>query len=115
MDLSNLDNPIKTNNKITGKFKFELGSKVIEEFIVLKPKTYSFKNYSAKEKGIKKKNNSKHEDYYNALMDNKERSVEESRIQKIGDKMMTIKTNKRSLNNFDEKIFYVCVLYVIRS
>ena len=35
MDLINLDNPIKTNNKIPGKFKHELGSKVIEEFVVL--------------------------------------------------------------------------------
>ena len=35
MDLSN----IKTNNKVPGKFKHELGSKIIEEFIVLKPKT----------------------------------------------------------------------------
>ena len=39
MDLSNLDKPIKTNNKIPGKFIHELGSKVIEEFVVLKPKT----------------------------------------------------------------------------
>ena len=43
MDLSNLDKPIKTNNQIPGKFKLELGSKVIEEFVVLKPKTYSIK------------------------------------------------------------------------
>ena len=28
MDLSNLDNPIKTNKKIPGKFKHELGSKI---------------------------------------------------------------------------------------
>ena len=55
MDLSNLDKPIKTNNKIPGKFQHELGSKVIEEFVVLKPKTYIIKNYGAKEKGIKKK------------------------------------------------------------
>ena len=54
MDLSNLDKPIKTNNKIPGKFNHELGSKIIEEFVVLKPKTYSIKNYGAKEKGIKK-------------------------------------------------------------
>ena len=39
MDLSNLDIPIKTNNKVPGKFKHELGSKIVEEFIVLKPKT----------------------------------------------------------------------------
>ena len=83
MDLSNLDKPIKTNNKIPGKFKHELGSKVVEEFVVLKPKTYSIKNYGAKEKGIKKKSNGKHEEYYSALIDNKKKIVEESRIQKV--------------------------------
>ena len=40
-------------------------------------------------------------------MDNKETIVEECRIQKVGDKMSTIKTKKRSLNNFDDKIFYL--------
>ena len=44
MDLSNLDIPIKTNNKVPGKFKHELESRIIEEFIALSPKTYSFKN-----------------------------------------------------------------------
>ena len=42
MDLSNLKPPIKTNNKVPGKFKHELGSKIIKEFVVLTPKTYSF-------------------------------------------------------------------------
>ena len=80
MDLSNLDKPIKTNNKIPGKFKHELGSKVIEEFVVLKPKTYSIKNYGSNEKGIKKESNGKHEEYYSALIDKKKRIGEESRI-----------------------------------
>ena len=44
MDLSNLDKPIKSNGKIPGNFKHELGGKVIEEFVVLKPKTYTIKN-----------------------------------------------------------------------
>ena len=38
MDLSNLDVPIKTNNKVPGTFKHELGIRIIEEFIVLSPK-----------------------------------------------------------------------------
>ena len=85
MDLSNLDCPIKTNNKVPGKFKHEIGSKVIEEFIALTPNTYSFKDYTknTKEKGIKHCNNAKHEDYYNALMYNTERSVDECRIKKL--------------------------------
>ena len=41
MDLSNLDTPIKTNNKVPGKFKHELGSREREIFIVLKPETNS--------------------------------------------------------------------------
>ena len=55
MDVSNLNIPIKTNYKVPGKFKHELGSRIIEEFIALSPKTYSFKNYpkNTKEKGIK--------------------------------------------------------------
>ena len=79
MDLSNLDCPIKTNNKVHGKFKHELGSKVIEEFRALSPKTYSFKDYpkNTKEKGIKNCNNAKHEEYYNALLYNTERTIDE--------------------------------------
>ena len=45
MDLSILEKPIKTNNKVPGKFKHELRSRIIEEFIALSPQTYSFKYY----------------------------------------------------------------------
>ena len=72
MDLSSLDTPIKTNNEIPGKFTHGLGSKAIEEFSVLGPKTYSFKIGTSKEKGRKKENNGKHQDYYNAIMYDKE-------------------------------------------
>ena len=70
MDLSNLEAPIKINNKIAVKFKHERGSRTIEEFIALSPMTYSFKDYpnKTKEKGIKNCNNAKNEEYYNALM-----------------------------------------------
>ena len=107
IDISNFETPIKTNNNVPGKFRHELGSKAVEEFILIKPKTYSFKNGTAKAKGIKKENKGKHEDYYNALMDNEERIYEECRIQNVGGTMSTIKTNKRNLNNFDDKRFNV--------
>ena len=109
MDLSNLEPPIKKNNKVPGNFKHEMGSKIIEEFVALTPKTYSFKDYPNKteEKGIKNCNNAKHEEYYNALMYNTERSVDECRIQKVGDNMTTTKTSKISLNTFNDKKFYV--------
>ena len=75
----------------------------------MSPKTYSFKIYpkNTKEKGIKKHNNARHIDYYDAIMNNTQRTVDESRIQKIGDSMTTKKTSKISLNRFDDKRFYV--------
>ena len=87
----------------------ELGNRIIEEFIALSLKTYSFKNYpkNTKEKGIKKHNNAKHLDYYNALRYNTQRTVDESRLQKVGDSMTTTKTSKISLNTFGEIRFYV--------
>ena len=42
MELSVLKPPIKTNKTVPGNFKLELGSRIIEEFIALSPKTYSF-------------------------------------------------------------------------
>ena len=109
MDLSNLELTIKTNIKILGKFKREMGRNVIEDVLALTPKTYSFKDYTnkTKEKGIKNCNNAKHEEYYIALMYNTQRTVDEYRIQKSGDNMITTKTSKMSLNTFDEKRFYV--------
>ena len=55
MDLSNIEAPIRTRNKVPGKFKHELGSRMIEEFIALSPKTYCFKDYPniTKEKEIR--------------------------------------------------------------
>ena len=73
--------------------------------MVLKPKTYSIKNYGAKEKGIEKESNGKHEVYYSDLIDNKERIVEKRRIQKVGSCRASIKISKRSLINFDDKRF----------
>ena len=71
-DLSDLDLPIKTNNKVPDKFKHELGSRIIEGVIALSPKTYSFKDNpnNTKEKTIKIFNNAKHEEYYKAIINN---------------------------------------------
>ena len=93
MDLSNLEPPIKTNNKVPGKFKHELGSRIIEEFKALSPKAYSFKDCPNKPKEKVKKNcsNAKNEEYYYALMYNTQRTVDECRIQKLGDSMTTTK------------------------
>ena len=50
MELFNLGPSIKTNNKVPGKFEHEMGSNIIEEFVDLTPKTYSFKDYPNKTK-----------------------------------------------------------------
>ena len=108
MDLSNLEAPIKTNKKFPSNFKHELGSRMINEFMALSPKTYSFKDYSKnnKERGIKNCNNAKHEVYYNALMYNTQRTVDKCRLQKVGDNMTT-KKQVRLVYTFDDKRFDV--------
>ena len=64
MDLSNLEAPIKTINKVPDKFKHKLRSRIIEKFIDLSSKTYSFKDYphKTKENGKKYCSNAKHEE-----------------------------------------------------
>ena len=84
MDLSNLKPATKTNKKVPDKFKHDLGSRIIEEFLALSPKTYNFKDPNkTKEKGIKNYINPKHEEYYNALMYNTKRTIDECRIEKL--------------------------------
>ena len=64
-----------SNKKVLGKFKDELKSKIITEFVALKPKMYSFecidnilsiKNKN-KCKGVKKSVDLKHNEYKQSL------------------------------------------------
>ena len=43
MDLPSLEAPIKANKKVPGKLKHDMGSRILEKFIALSPKNYSFK------------------------------------------------------------------------
>ena len=61
------------------------------DLLTLFPKTYNFKHYISKERGIKKCNESKHKSYYNAVFHNTEKTVEEC--------------TKISLTTFDDKRF----------
>ena len=56
---------------------------------------------------MKKCSNCKKEVYYNALIHSTEKTVEECRIEKVGDNMTTTKTRKTCLNFFDDERFYV--------
>ena len=53
MDLSILELPIKTKNKVPGKFKHELGSRQIEDFIALSANFIASKIAKTKLKGKK--------------------------------------------------------------
>ena len=75
---------------------------------------YPNRENKAKEKGIKNCNNAKHDEYYNALMYNKERAVDECRIQKVGDNVTRTITSKISLNTFDDERFYVNNILMMR-
>ena len=72
-----------------------MGSRIIEEVIALSPKTYSFKDSpnKTKDKGMNNCNNAKHEEYFNAFMYNTQRTIDEFRIQKVGDNLTTTKTS----------------------
>ena len=70
--------PVGKNKKVPGRMKDEAGGKIIEEFVRLRAKLYSYKMFEGKEekkcKGIKKsviKNNISHEDYKKCLFSEK--------------------------------------------
>ena len=72
------DHPLfsNTNKKIIGKFKDELGGKVMTEFIGIRPKMYSFvvEDSRKRAKGVKKsvlQNSITHEDYQTCLLEKK--------------------------------------------
>ena len=69
---------VKKNKKVPGMMKDEAGGKIIEEFVGLRAKLYSYKMFKGKEekkcKGIKKsviKKNISHEDYKECLFSKK--------------------------------------------
>ena len=71
--------PTGCNKKVLGMFKDEAGGKIIDEFVGLRAKLYSYKMFEGKEskkcKGVKKsvvKESITHEDYKNCLFIGKE-------------------------------------------
>ena len=94
------------NKKVIGKFKDEACGVPIVEFIGLKSKMYSYVKDNEKggksAKGIKKnviKNNIKHEDYKNVLLNNEQ----------LHHKMKTIKSQKHQLGSYKiNKVLLSC-------
>ena len=98
------------NKKIIGKFKDEACGIPITEFIGLKSKMYSYVKDNEKggrtAKGIKKnviKNNIKHEDYKNTLINNKQMHHEMKTIRSRRHQLGIYEINKVSLSCFDDK------------
>ena len=100
------------NKKIIGKFKDEACGILITEFIGLKSKMYSYVKDNEKggrtAKGIKKnviKNNIKHEDYKNTLINNEEMHHKMKTIRSQRHQLGSYKINKVSLSCFDDKCY----------
>ena len=100
----------KTNKKVIGKFKDEAAGIPITEFVGLRSKMYSYIKDNQKvgktAKGIKKniiKNNIKHEDYKNILINNKQIHHTMKTIRSINHQLGSYELNKVSLSCFDDK------------
>ena len=100
----------KTNKKVIGKFKDEAAGIPITEFVGLRSKMYSYIKDNQKvgktAKGIKKniiKNNIKHEDYKNVLLENKQIHHTMKTIRSSNHQLGSYEINKVSLSCFDDK------------
>ena len=98
------------NKKVPGKFKDELGGKIMVEFVGLRPKLYSFITLEDLEekkcKGIKKsvvKNKITFNDYKNCLFNNSIVITEQYGIRSYDHQLYTEKQNKVALTPFDDK------------
>ena len=98
------------NKKIIGKFKEEACGIPITEFIGLKSKMYSYVKDNEKggrtAKGIKKnviKNNIKHEDYENTLINNEQMHHKMKTIRSQRHQLGSYEINKVSFSCFDDK------------
>ena len=98
------------NKKVLGMFKDEAGGKIIDEFVGLKSKLYSFKMFEGKEskkcKGIKKsvvKESITHEDYKNCLFTGKEQLRKMNVIRSHKHDIYTEEVNKIALSPSDDK------------
>ena len=104
-----------TNKKVLGKFKDEMKSLIITEFIGLKPKMYSF-NYINKDniivnknthKGIKESISLKHDEYKKSLYKEELIYKEFYNLQLNKQNIYLDKINKIALNPFECKRYWI--------
>ena len=102
--------PTGCNKKVLGMFKDEAGGKIIDEFMGLRAKLYSYKMFEGKEskkcKGGKKsvvKESIMHEDYKNCLFTGKEQLRKMNVIRSHKHDIYTEEVNKIALSPDDDK------------
>ena len=118
MDFSGYDKNHKcydaTNKKVLGKFKDEVGGKIMTGFIGLRPKCYAFKMHGdnteyKKCKGTAKntvKRKIKYDDYNQVLETNKVIHRSFNSIRSKNHKIYSINTTKVSLNSYENKRYW---------
>ena len=101
---------INKNKKVIGKFKDELGGKIISEFCALKAKTYAYRldndNEVKKAKATKKcvvKRHINFDNYVDILFNDKKLLKSQFTFKSDHHKIYTQKINKIALNYFDDK------------
>ena len=100
-----------SNKKVLGKFKDEAGSKIIDEFVGLRSKLYSYKMFDESDsyrkcKGIKKSvitNEITHEDYKECLFSRKEQLRSMNVLRSHLHDMYSEQINKVALSSDDDK------------
>jgi len=112
----------ETNNKVLGKFKDEMKSLVMTEFISLNPKVYSIHHQTLDEfnkvkienkktlKGVSKvvvKNEISHADYVKVLETNEQETRDVMSFRSYNHQVYTVKQRKIALNSFYDKQYMV--------
>ena len=101
--------PIGLNKKVIGLMKDELGGKIMEEFVTLRPKMYSYRTSSKESKkckGIKKCVVGKtitFEDYKNCLFSGETSYRSQLMFKSLKHRIQTLEVNKIVLNKDDDK------------
>ena len=104
------DIPSGFNKKVLGMFKDEVNGNVIDEFVGLRAKLYSYKMFEGEEskkcKGVKKsvvKKSITHEDYKTCLLTGKEQLRKQNIIRSYKHEVYTEEVNKVALSANDDK------------
>ena len=107
--LPNRPLPIGLNKKVIGLMKDELGGEIMEEFVILRPKMYSYRTSereSKKCKGIKKcvvRKTITFEDHKNCFFSGKTSYRSQLMFRSSLHKIQTLEVNKIALNKDDDK------------